>query len=441
MESVFIAWSGNKNLAELVGAGLKEKGFRPVVGGGGIRGMFVGRQVINEMNRCSHAIILAQKRQSTSTSAKFGDNLMFEWGYLVSKLPEGRVTVYLIDTDVAELPSDLLGVWGDSIERADRSDEEVAKEIVDLYRIEKRSLDKLEIMAHWKDVKTFIAEYATKQSKSDSEMSQYILYSMLSSYYNDEVDEFDAMLGQIDAGSRMLDSIISLVRVMLKAYLRTSNMADPLTKRDYHEIVTSLQRPYENDVEDGEPDLRQWARIIRLEHTQFCNYLMALQQAGNTELYHDKVIRTGTAAIELIEENLAGNPDNEYFAALILSFLYRNLALSFRAMGSEREAIGYFSLSVEQREKFFFRFRDVHSEEDSLCDKFAQEYCLALLEKTEFEQDPNEKRQILMTVSEYLDDWKLESDRKLKLVHMVEEAYARIERALGSQPAEAGEQA
>ncbi|MBQ3338822.1 MAG: hypothetical protein IJG82_04385, partial [Atopobiaceae bacterium] len=68
MESVFIAWSGNKDLAELVGAGLRAKGFRPVVGGGGIRGMFVGRQVINEMNRCSYAIILAQKRQSTSTS-------------------------------------------------------------------------------------------------------------------------------------------------------------------------------------------------------------------------------------------------------------------------------------------------------------------------------------------------------------------------------------
>ena len=441
MESVFIAWSGNYDLACEVGEQLGNKGYRAVVGGGWPRGNFIGRQVIEQMNSCTHAIILASKK-TEGGSCKFSDNLMFEWGYLISKFPEGRVTSYLLDAELEELPTDLAGSWANSIVTTGRALDEIAAEIVRLFRIERTSLDKLEVMSNWQDVKGYISSFAQRHSRSDSEMAQYVLYSVLASFYNNEVDVLDQLIGRIHTASRTLSSIISMVRVMLRAYISTSYMANPLELREYYEIVTMLEQEYEDDVEDDEVDLKQWVRIIRLEHMQFCNYLMALATPDEKDAYfHEEVIRLGKRAVGLLEENLAQFPQNRSFAALYLSYLHRNMAVSYRVMGMEEDAIEQFTISGTYRKDFFFKYRTEHQDDAMVCDKISQEYYLALLEQTEFEPDPDKRRRIMRTVRQYLEFWEDQSRRRQSLLEMVREAYARVEDTLRTLPTTGGDKA
>ena len=428
MESVFIAWSGNYDLACAVKVLLEKKGNRVEVGGGSPRGMYIGERVIEQMNSCTHAIILAQKRGEGDGSAKFSDNLMFEWGYLVSKLPRGRVTTYLIDTDFADIPSDLGGSWAESIASGGRPVEDVAADVVGLFKVERPRLDKIEVIASWQDVKRYLDEYMVRHSRSHSEMAQYVLFSVLSSFYNNEVDALDKKIGGITTSSAALTSIITMVRAMLRVYLSTSYMAKNLDLREYYEVVTVLEHEFEDDIDPEDADLKDWVRIIRLEHLQFCNYLMALATPDEADIYfHEEVVRLGRRAVELVAKNLEEHPENRYFAAIYLSFLHRNMAISFRVMGQEDKAIEQFNESVRQRGDFFFHYREKHREDVTVCDKVSQEYYLALLEQTEFEPDARKRRQIMWTVRAYMTEWEEQSGRRQSLFNMVRETYARVE--------------
>ena len=441
MESVFIAWSGNEDLANEVKEQLQNKGYRAEVGGHGPRGNFIGTQVIDQMNSCTHAIILATKR-AEEDPCKFSDNLMFEWGYLLSKFPEGRVKPYLIDTSFQELPSDLGGSWAETIVTEGKSIDLVASEIVKLFRFERASLDKLEIMSKWQDVKGYISDFAARRSRSDSEMAQYVLFSVISSFYNDEVNVLDHLIENIHPNSTSLSAVISMVRSMVRAYINTEYMAKPLNLRDYWEIVNMLEREYEDYIDEDDADFKQWVHIIRLEHMQFCNYLMALATPDDVDTYfHEEVIRLGGTAVKLIGENLAQYPKNRGFAALYLSFLHRNMAVSYRVMRMEDKAIEQFNKSVKQRGDFFFHYSTRFHDDAIVCDKISQEYYLALLEQTEFEPNPRKRRQIMRTVRDYLDVWDEQSKRRHSLLNMVREAYARVEKTLSESDSKGGEQA
>ena len=440
MESIFIVWSGNQDLANDVKTQLEAQGNKVTVGGGGTRGNYVGMQIINQMNSCNHAIILAQKKENADGSSKFSDNLMFEWGYLISKLPEGRVSSFLIDTDPTELPSDLAGSWTTAITAKGRDDAAVASEIVKQFRIERTILDKLNIMASWQEVKTSLRSYNTRHAKSDSEMAQYVLYSMLSAYYNDEVVEFDDLLSDMSTGSPGLKAIITMVRIMSRVYISTAYLAKPLAFDDYYEVVDQLTNRFEENIDPKEDDLVQWTRIIRLEHMQFCNFLMAIAKDDDIDdYYHTECLRLGKRAIELVEKNLQDYPENEYYAALLLSFLHRNMAIAFRELKMDADAKEHFTKSVEQRKKFFFRYRDEHGSDTVLCAKFSQEYYLALLEQIEFDDDPRKSRHSMMAVRKQFEKWREESNRQLALLHMVEETYDRIDKLLRDRQQQSGD--
>ena len=430
MENVFIAWSGNYELACEVAKLLEQRGDNVVVGGGYPRGMFIGSQVINQMDSCTHAIILAQKKSDTDSSSKFSDNLMFEWGYLVSKLPEGRVSTYLIDTQLNDLPSDLGGTWAESVVSAGRPSSEAAEDIVRLFNVERPRLDKIEVIAGWQDVKGLLDEYIARHSRSHSEVAQYVLFSVLSSFYNNEVDVLDRKIASIKTRSESLSAVISMVRAMLRVYISTSYMAKPLGISEYTEVITQLEHRFEKDIDPADEDLAQWVHIVRLEHMQFSNYLMALSIPDDDDTYyHEEVIRLGKSAVKLVNENLSLFPENKHFAAIYLSYLHRNMAISYRVLGMEKEAVEQLDESVRMRAEFFFHYRDRHPEDVMVCDKIAQEYYLALLEQTEFESDAHKRRNNMRTVRAYISGWEEQSRLRQSLFNMVRDAYAHVEKA------------
>ena len=121
MENVFIAWSKSRSLADSIACKLKESGINPIVGGGLPQDMFVGNQIVSQMDSCNFAMILIQKKGEIGGVAEFNDNVMFEWGYLLAKLGNRKIFVFLIDTSERELPSDLVGSWVMPVSKQGRS--------------------------------------------------------------------------------------------------------------------------------------------------------------------------------------------------------------------------------------------------------------------------------------------------------------------------------
>ena len=90
-DNIFIVWSGNhgQQLATQTKNKLESHGYHCIVGGeGGLKnGMHVGTAIISQMQTCTQAIVIVQKKENGSIS----NNLFFEWGFLISHLGDKKV--------------------------------------------------------------------------------------------------------------------------------------------------------------------------------------------------------------------------------------------------------------------------------------------------------------------------------------------------------------
>ena len=268
MENVFIAWSGNYSLACAVATQLESHGYQAIVGGGSPKDMFVGKQIQAQMNSATYAIILAQKKDMEGI-AEFSDNVMFEWGYLISRLTSKKVYVYLIDTDERELPSDLVGSWVTLVTKNGRSDDEIAEEIVGQFETEIIVLDKLEIMSQWKEVKALIVSLGKSRQLGDHEAAQYVLFSVLTAYYYDEVNSLLNAIYRIAAQSETMKAVTQASTAILSIFDNTANLAKPLEIGDYFEITSMLDQDVENSLEKS--DLKDWLKILRYQALNLAN--------------------------------------------------------------------------------------------------------------------------------------------------------------------------
>ncbi|MDR1315798.1 MAG: nucleotide-binding protein [Spirochaetales bacterium] len=132
IEKVFIVWGGNKPLADMVSAKLGEHGFDGVVGGGTPTDMYIGTQIFSQIAQCTRAIILVQDIHH-ELGGVFSNNLMFEWGYLTAKMDPRKLHIFLIGDLSKNLPSDLAGIWASEIKEGDKTPEQIAKDIADIF--------------------------------------------------------------------------------------------------------------------------------------------------------------------------------------------------------------------------------------------------------------------------------------------------------------------
>lgn len=73
-------------LADLI---TSKTGDHTIVGGGQPKDMFIGAQVIEQINRCDSAILLIEDKNGMISS-----NLMFEWGYIYAKYPVSNIHAF-----------------------------------------------------------------------------------------------------------------------------------------------------------------------------------------------------------------------------------------------------------------------------------------------------------------------------------------------------------
>jgi hypothetical protein len=93
MDRIFIGWSGNQPLAyELASIIEEDRDKNAIVGGGVPTDMYVGAQVIKQMKTCNYAALLVEDK-----NGDISNNLMFEWGYLIAKMPINNIHIFLIN--------------------------------------------------------------------------------------------------------------------------------------------------------------------------------------------------------------------------------------------------------------------------------------------------------------------------------------------------------
>ena len=225
-EAVFIAWGGNRDLAQAVSAELKKHGIESIVGGEPDRRAedFIGKRVIDQMGKCSRAIILAKAYDQKG----FRPNLMFEWGYLLARLRSGSILVVIIDSPRENIASDLQGFFAESLPDTIRGKAARARWIANTF-IGTRQPDPFEpfdTLVNWSRTKIFIENQIKGYAAPTPErLSKCLVTGLLSATYCHEIEEMEQHIKHVGALTSNVSSPYFLLASLIVDYTKTGKMS------------------------------------------------------------------------------------------------------------------------------------------------------------------------------------------------------------------------
>lgn len=229
-DMVFIAWGGNQELAEQVCHALAEEDIDAQVGGhdyeAGDRKYYLGDQILEQMQKASQAIILAQpdmNPQGGKSASGLRPNLMLEWGYLCRSLPAECVHVFLIGLSQQNLPSDLIGSWAEEIDLTTGIEiEKTARKIADRFITNKRMyrVDPFDVFVHWSTWKDFIInQIRGEQAANPYRLSQVLLHAIRPAYYYNDFKFLGTVTKTIGADTAELEQSAELLSAALRYHI------------------------------------------------------------------------------------------------------------------------------------------------------------------------------------------------------------------------------
>lgn len=424
-KKVFIGWNGeNLDIAKKVGNIIKKHGFIPTVGGGSSSRRFVGETVIDQMNQSEIAIIIIERVYLEKNAFKLSENVMYEWGYLNSKIndPE-KIRIFLINTNIDDLPSDVKGYWVCKInknaysnyEEKEKSFNKVAEDISsvfleDISKIKQPNKDKLQYLVHWDEYKHEIYNY-----NGYSQISEKLLYGMQGAVYSNETEYLKESLDEMKCDSEELRAIKNCVCSMLSVFNLTNRLTRNLTRGEYGELVDSLSVEYETEIEDA--DLRAWCEILRKDKLQLC-YEFGAYSFENSALYLKQSLKQGLEVVELINKQISHKPTDKYYALLYLSFQYRNLSELYHLLNdfspkeyTVNDEIYYRKLTCDKRNELRRYYKQTYGD-DMVFDSLLQEYILSLIEYYPFVNDIDKKEGMYNTIQTSVEKLRLQIERK-----------------------------
>ena len=439
--NVFIGWSSNNSLALKVKERLKKEDYNGVVGGRAEVTLEhgVGDTVIRQMRTCSAAIMLFTTRHAPDgccdtcgkslDTVSLSGNMLFELGFLTGSLKIKRVFIVYIDDASSLAPTDLKGMWDLQVQRGNKSEEDVADEIVRLFMNEQEDglTDvKIDLVADYYKLKNLIAGHLTNPVYYENEMAQIIIMYSRSAYLFGNVpsatDFLEDFLHEDVADERMLLAINSaLAYFEIVAELRPeNNESGCLSQRFYSRTIKEL-RSYLEDVEEM-PENDAFRLMLEMTvKSSICFAAMMYyrgqpktEEAFETQEFFSK--DTLVSAKKFEESNLA---KNELFGVLYESYAYRNLALLYKDYGKTdlaKEAFGY-SKNTRYRLVKYFRNKDL---DVTVLSQIETEYHLALTDDID-DVDEQEWKKRIRELKEYLAELNSSAYNRRYLVAKIED--------------------
>ncbi len=409
MDNVFIAWSGNKELAkELAKIINSTNKINAIVGGGQPKDMFVGEQVLNQIGRCDSAILLVEDKDQ---DGQISPNLMFEWGYIIAKMQSKSIYTVLINKLARDLPSDLQGVWVSelSVDRSVESDEDIAKRIYKLYNenmIAEGIIDYFDLINNWPKVFLQISE---NDFLSTEDMCECMLSGCLAAYYYTDNHKLRRALDRLPGSSDVsVNNIIFFGKTYVDIFLNSLNMTTGLSNDQFFqsvqnvELLLSRQRVFSDELEHF---------FDMLCHNIYgLSCMLYLKNEGLDEATiqycADQAYKILYKFQQMIDEFEKMTPKNVCLIQLLRAYVYNDLAHVFKLhLGDDEKYMEYLGKSVTERRNLHQTFAAHYPTNLFLSTKLEQEYVIALSEQCRDMEDSFMKKMTQNTIVAKYKEW------------------------------------
>jgi hypothetical protein len=426
IEKVFIVWGGNKPLADLVSAELKERNFDGVVGGGTPTDMYIGTQIFSQIAQCTRAVILVQNVHH-ETDGAFSNNLMFEWGYLTAKMDPRKLHVFLIGDLSKTLPSDLAGIWASEIKENDKSTEQIAKEIVDIFfEAASRPIEvgKIEVLSRWTEIKRDLSLYTSTPTYSEIELAHYMLHSIESCYYYMEETEFLSLIDRITPISTVLEFAMQIVKSNAVLFGESLGLTKELSFDTFAELKSVFETKF--DFSNQDINLHMWFKYFCADRLALLFITVTLNNDLDQEIknhYLQKAIECDCEALQCLTEIVEKYPQETIYAKLYEGYVQRDLFKGYKSLGDEEEARQHILAATKAREAFYLHFKQRFPNEGYLTKHFGEEYYLCCAESLAYIQDPIERKITENKIRSFLEKIENESGRQHIVLKQLQSAF------------------
>lgn len=423
---VFIGWTMDQSLAVCVKNELRKYDYSGICGGregsNKIRAS-IADTVINQMNECSSAIMLFARRDEDicdecgnhAMTHTLSPNMLYELGYLSGSLNLRRVLSIYLDGAENLVPSDIKGGWQEIVSSAGKTNEELAKEIVEVFLRGQCDLitgNKIDRMTDISLLRNIIREHIEKPVYYDDEIAFIVLLLSQASYMHDEMGNDEKLITEllkadIDDKSCLLainsslayfDACDSLEEIEFSHGLQLPSRAYKRLRRDLTEYVAEAE---------AMPDSQFKAMFLMIayDYLTFINMMhygaRPASEVGEEELAFRE--QSALRSIEQAEKFIAyDDKSNTQIALLYLSYTLRNLALFYRAMGRHDEAQQRFEESIDTRKKLYNYFR-LNQLNKTITEQIKMEYYLSLKDNLK-DVDPATQRRRIRELEDYIEE-------------------------------------
>lgn len=419
-EKCFIAWGGNHPLALAVGEKIKEYRFTPIVGGGLVTDMFLGNQILKQIGQSTHAIILVQGKPNEDNRYDFNDNMMFEWGYITSKMPPNKIHVFLIDLSINSLPSDLMGTWATEIWTANRTTEEVATEIAHIFHTNASvpvEFNKMSILHDWENTKRLLESYNSSYAISDIELANLILHSIEASYQYMEDDYTEFLLNKMSPSSKLLQQVIEIAKTSITLVKETNHLTVPLEFDLFDELKSQCERKV--NCSNNDENLNLWITFYQADQLAMLNSSIATNDFLSPEekqYYIQESLNQCEEALKVLETIGERFPKDKDYADLFVGYIHGHMRYHcYGEINDKGNASEHSELAVEALKNFYLTYKQQFPGDSYLNHQFAQTYYLDLARHSDYVTDIGKKTAIKRSIVAFLSKHQQQADRQHKV--------------------------
>ena len=431
--NVFIVWGGNRSLANKVSEKIQERNeFNVIVGGDNPNDIFIGEVVLRQIKMSSVAIILAQNSDKSGNDVLLRPNLMFEWGYISADFKAKNVHVFLMDMEERDLPSDLRGSWAKSIVTKGKSEDDVAKEIADIFDHDyhEQHIPAIETFENWNNIKNDIRNHTVNPLYTDREIAAIILYSFQASFYYHDIKELRELILKIKSNDSIVEKTISVVISALDYYILKEKKVHPNTGSEFNTLIRRLSGDFDLSYEDFEID--KWLHIISNNFIGLCyNRLSDLDKYNEQQkiyfLVHAK--ESLQKALSYLDSDKTAEKikkENDVYSNIWRGYIYRNIGVVYAKLNDKENMENYLSRAADAREKSETYF-STNVSDTVLINNFKLENIMIQLERMKFTREIDVMDMLFIREQMELIDHELANQNTLytninKLLNSVEES-------------------
>lgn len=419
-DKIFIAWSGNNKYAIAVKKKLRSLGYESIVGGNNETpsSLFIGTTVISQMNECSHAIFLFQKKENTE---QISSNLFFEFGYIANKFNCDKIFIFYIDIDEndPQIPTDLRGLWTMDFIKSNMGEEKIAELIADKFVHSINHVikeDKINVILNWPYYKGLLEKSQNSPQCSSFEIAQYLLFYTQAVYFNDEFDETTKLIENAFSRANSccveLPIVLRYCKLCFKLYSKFFSKTNNVLSKDE---ALAFTYSFDDLIDDcdriKESELKDWLYASIYENMGFVLYHFLMNNAEQSIDQYKKITEYNQISLQYLNKvvNNSYAANNIGFATLLKAYVFGQNEFANKYLYETLREEQYMINKNESAINAFEMWRNLYNNfcytklNPAFTDNLELNYYLTMSKVLGIEKYSAKKERFLTEITNYLD--------------------------------------